>query len=363
MNEHVKTGTAVATMFAASMPLPPEIKREFSLSDFDWRVLVDQTFPTAKRPEPIAMALSYCRSRKLDIFKKPVHIVEMWSSALNKMVETVWPGISEIRTTATRTGEYAGIDPVEWGPMVETTFTGEVGKQGRERTIEKTVRYPEWARITCYRIVKGVRCAFTTEVYWEEAYAGIGKSGVPNDMWTKRRRGQLAKCVEAAVLRMAFPEEVGSMYAAEEMEGRVIEHATAEMRVAASAATAAPDPDGEIIDVEAEEIETEAQGGRGGAPDPDDVGDDDAVNHADDGGAPDPDAGDDEPESPRQAVLDKLADDLSEAKSVDDVQKIWRAANLDAKWGEGDADHKADLRIARGLMNQRDRELQKAAKK
>ena len=307
MNEHVQTGTAVSTMLAAGMPLPPELKREFGISDFDWRVLVDQIFPTANRPEPVAMALSYCRSRKLDIFKKPVHIVPMWSSALNKMVETVWPGISEIRTTAARTGEYAGLDPVEWGPMVDGKFTGQAGKKGKEYAVEKSVRYPEWARITCYRMVKGVRCPFTTEVYWEEAYASIGKSGVPNDMWGKRPRGQLAKCVEAAVLRMAFPEEVGSMYAAEEMEGRIIDHATPEMRMATAAAQSAPNPDdetGEIVDVESEEI---VETGRG-APDPDDDGG--HVDHVD--GAPDPDADSGgEPESPRQVVLDKLADDLA----------------------------------------------------
>jgi phage recombination protein Bet len=353
MNEHTAPSTALSTMVAASMPLPPEIKREFQITEFDWRVLVDQIFPTANRPEPVAMALSYCRSRKLDIFKKPVHIVPMYSSALKKTVETVWPGISEIRTTAARTGEYAGLDTVEWGDIIETTFTGQTGRPGNERKIEKTVRYPEWARITCYRIVKGARCAFTAEVYWEEAFAAMGKSGVPNEMWAKRPRGQLAKCVEAAVLRMTFPEEVGSMYAAEEMEGRVIDHVTTEMRVAAAAASSPPDPDGDIVDVEVEDI---VEGGRGGAPDPD--GD-----HADDDGAPDPDAGDGEPASPRQAILDKLSDDLGEAKAPDDVQKVWLHYGLDAIWGDGDADHKADLRIARGLMNQRDRELQKAAKK
>ena len=42
-------------------------------------------------------------------------------------------------------------------------------------------------------------------------------------MWEKRPIGQFDKCLEAA-LRKAFPEEVGSMYAAEEMEGRVIDH-------------------------------------------------------------------------------------------------------------------------------------------
>ena len=56
------------------------------------------------------MAVDYCKRRNLDPFKRPVHIVPMWSTVQKKMVETIWPGIAEIRTTAMRTGEYAGRD-------------------------------------------------------------------------------------------------------------------------------------------------------------------------------------------------------------------------------------------------------------
>jgi len=33
----------------------------------------------------------------------------MWSIVAGKMIETVWPGISELRTTAFRTGQFAGM--------------------------------------------------------------------------------------------------------------------------------------------------------------------------------------------------------------------------------------------------------------
>lgn len=217
------SGQAVAKIPQSRMPLAPAIAKEFDIAPTDWRVLVEQVFPTAKSPESVMLALAYCRKRNLDIFKKPIHIVPMWSSTLNRMVETVWPGIAEIRTTASRTGDYAGIDEVKFGPDVERHFEGDTG--GREsKHIEKTVRFPEWASVVVYRMVRGVRCPYHAKIFWEETYATIGKTNVPNDMWAKRSRGQLDKCVEAAALRKAFPEELGNTYAAEEMEGRVIDH-------------------------------------------------------------------------------------------------------------------------------------------
>lgn len=226
---------ALVTIQPSRMPIPSAIAKEFEVGPTEWRVLVDQIFPAAKSVEAVMMALSYCRKRNLDIFKKPVHIVPMWSSAKGQMVETVWPGIAEIRTTASRTGEYAGIDAVEFGPMLERSFTGQIGKRGQEETVTKKVRFPEWASVVVYRMIGGSKCAYHAKVFWEETFATVGKSEIPNDMWAKRPRGQLDKCVEAAALRKAFPEELGNTYAAEEMEGRTIDGVAVE-----HAAPAAP---------------------------------------------------------------------------------------------------------------------------
>lgn len=232
---------AVAQIQPSRLPIAPAIAKEFDIQPTEWRVLVDQIFPSAKSVESVMMALAYCRKRNLDIFKKPVHIVPMWSSAKRQMVETVWPGIAEIRTTASRTGQYAGIDAVEFGPVVDRSFTGQTGGNNSE-TITKKVRFPEWASVVVYRLVAGVRCAYHAKVYWEETYATMGKSDVPNEMWAKRPRGQLDKCVEAAALRKAFPEELGNIYAAEEMEGREINDGAAVESVASRQPPKPPAP-------------------------------------------------------------------------------------------------------------------------
>ncbi|MBL1263526.1 phage recombination protein Bet [Candidatus Methylomicrobium oryzae] len=207
-----------------NLPMPADAHQVYGLSEQSWKVLTEVTFPTAKTPEAIMMALDYCRARKLDIFKKPVHIVPMWSTALGRNVETVWPSIMEIQTTATRTGLWAGMDRPVWGPDVTHTFTGKF-KDDTETWQESTVTvtFPEWVAVTVYRLVGGRRCAFTEEVYWMEAYSTAGgkNSQLPTAMWIKRPKGQLGKCGKAASLRAAFPEECG--YAAEEMDGKSLD--------------------------------------------------------------------------------------------------------------------------------------------
>ena len=209
------------------LAMPVEAKQIYELSEQSWKVSTEVTFPTAKTPEAIMMALDYCRTPKLDIFKKPVHIVPMWNSALGRHVETVWPSIMEIQTTASRTGLWAGMDRPVWGPDKTQTFSGRYkddNEQWQETCVDVT--FPEWVAVTVYRLVNGQRCAFTEEVYWLEAYSTAGGrySQIPTAMWIKRPKGQLAKCAKAASLRTAFPEECG--YSAEEMEGKSMDDLT-----------------------------------------------------------------------------------------------------------------------------------------
>jgi phage recombination protein Bet len=209
----MQQGDQMPVVSAPRMPYHPAMENRFGIDRNVWRVLTETIWPGAKAPEAIFMAWEYCKARNLDPFKRQVHIVPVWSSEAKKMVETVWPGISELRTTATRTGAYAGMDAFVFGETVT------------EKLGEKEVTYPEWCRATAYKIVQGHRVAFVgPTVYWREAYATAGRStDAPNAMWSKRPSGQLQKCAEAAALRMAFPEELGGQQTAEEMAGRTID--------------------------------------------------------------------------------------------------------------------------------------------
>ena len=263
----------VESLAPMRLPISSALLDKLGVSEPQWRTLCDQLYPAARSVDSIALVLGYCQSRGLDPYKKPVHIVPVYSSALKRMVETVWPGIAEIRTTATRTGSYAGIDDAVFGREVEREFIQQIEDDRdprNNREVKHLVKYPEWCRLTCYRFVQGERVAFTASVRWLEAYATASRfTDLPNEMWRKRTYGQLEKCTEAAVLRRAFPEELGSTYAAEEMHGKVIEGELAPGTYAdpeasrprptpppsaASAARQAAPSTADIVDVESEDI-------------------------------------------------------------------------------------------------------------
>ena len=205
---------AVAKVSPPRLLYHPDIEERFGIDRASWRALTDAVFPSASTTDAVILALSYCKARKLDPFKKPVQIVPMWDAKRKMLVDTVWPGIGELRTTAFRTGQYAGRDAAIFGDTRTMVLA-----EGVE------VSYPEWCEVVVYRMLHGVRCAFHgPRVYWLETYATKGRdSNAPNAMWFKRPNGQLEKCAEAASLRAAFPEELGNEYAAEEMEGKVID--------------------------------------------------------------------------------------------------------------------------------------------
>ncbi len=212
--------TSLPAITAPRLPYHPAIEERFGIGITEWRALVDAVYPLAKETSSIIMALSYCKARRLDPFKKVVHIVPMWNGQLKRMVETVWPGIGELRTTAFRTGQFAGRDEAKYG---ETRNT-QVG--------EAKIEFPEWCQVTLYRTLNGERVPFPgPRVYWMEAYATAGKDDLsPNSMWRRRPFGQIEKCAEAAALRAAFPEEVGNEYTAEEMQGRSLDGGAVEMQ-------------------------------------------------------------------------------------------------------------------------------------
>jgi phage recombination protein Bet len=188
------------------------MQEKFGIDSTAWKSLVEAVFPNATTMNSVVLALSYCKARRLDPFKRCVHIVPIWNSEQRCMVDTIWPGIGELRTTAFRTGEYAGRGHTEFGVDITKEWDGKDGKT--------SVTFPEWAQVTVFRMIKGQRVEFCgPRVYWLETYANKSRAdSSPNSMWSDRPRGQIDKCAEAAALRAAFPEEIGGEFIPEEVQ-------------------------------------------------------------------------------------------------------------------------------------------------
>ena len=183
-----------------------------------WNALCESIFPGASH-QSVFMAVNYCAARNLDIMLKPVHIVPMLienaQTHKKEWRDVIMPGIGSYRITADRTGNYAGQDEPEFGSVAMLSGKDKFGKAFE-------VMYPEWCKVTVYKIVQNQLVAFTAKEYWLENYASQKGTTAPNSMWQKRPFAQLAKCAEAQVFRKGFPE-VGNEPSYEEMQGKFIE--------------------------------------------------------------------------------------------------------------------------------------------
>jgi phage recombination protein Bet len=187
--------------------LPEPVSRR-GITEAEWRTLCNSLFPGAN-PQSVLLVVDYCRSRKLDPMKKPCHIVPMrvkdsrtgeWGWR-----DVVMAGIYEYRTTAQRTGQYLGHSAPEYGAIVD----------------QFGVKAPEWCAMTFYRHSTFGRIEFPVRRHFAEV-VGL-KEGKANDRWARAPYQMLEKCVEAAGLREAFPDEFGGEAVAEESDRMTIE--------------------------------------------------------------------------------------------------------------------------------------------
>lgn len=189
-------------------------RSELALRDDELMTVLQSSLYPGAAPASIKMVIGYCRAAGLDPMQKPVHIVPMWDGKARQMRDVVMPGVNLYRIQASRSGQFAGMSEPEFGPDITATVGGQ------------TITYPEWCRVTVKRLLtSGIIAEFTAREFWVENYATKGgqeKSVAPNAMWTKRPRGQIAKCAAAQALRIAFPE-IASAPTADEMEGKQIQ--------------------------------------------------------------------------------------------------------------------------------------------
>jgi phage recombination protein Bet len=196
-------------------PLPEPVARR-GINESTWRTLKNSVFPGALS-DSILMAVDYCQARKLDVLKKPCHIVPMnvkdAKSGAYAYRDVILPGIYEYRTTAMRTGLYLGHSEPTYGESAEHMVV-----RDKDGNVTEGVLAPMSCTMVMYRwnVLAQQKVPFPVTVYFREA-VGLTKEGKINARWEKAPMQMLTKCTEAAGLREAFPEEIGGEPTMEEM--------------------------------------------------------------------------------------------------------------------------------------------------
>ena len=167
--------------------------------------------------QEFALFVAVAKSKGLDPLARQIHAVPYnskdrsgnWRTRL-----TIITGIDGYRLIAARSGQHAGTDDAEFGPLIEHSFV----KRGRDGAVEgkpKLAKVPEWSRVTVYKIVQGVRVPFSATARWLEYCPDDGNKWT---QWARMPYAMLAKCAEALALRKAFPADLSGLYVEDEVQ-------------------------------------------------------------------------------------------------------------------------------------------------
>lgn len=135
-----------------------------------------------------------CDKMKLDPVKKQIYWSKYKEHNTGKYKCSIIVGIDGYRAIAARTGLYMG----------NSHFTHTYDQNGNLKT----------SAVSIYKNMNGQKAEFNVEIFFSEYYPGEKKGF----MWRSKPHVMLDKCAEARALRMAFPEDLGGTYIAEELE-------------------------------------------------------------------------------------------------------------------------------------------------
>ncbi len=150
-----------------------------------------------------------CNRLGLDPFARHIHLVRRWDQNLGREVASHQVSIDGFRLIAERTRAYRGQTRPEW-----------CGYDGVWREVWLANEPPAAARVGVHR--EGFREPLYRVARYE-SYVQRSKNKHtgqwgPTRMWATMPDVMLAKCAEALALRAAFPNDLGGVYAAEEMD-------------------------------------------------------------------------------------------------------------------------------------------------
>jgi phage recombination protein Bet len=162
----------------------------------------------------LKLFLHVCQQTGLDPFARQIYgIMRNQYNPVTRNSEpklTIQTGIDGFRLVASRadrrTGEPSAYEGRE-GPLW-------CGRDGVWTDVWTADTHPYAAKVGVYK--RGFRQPLWATVHYSE-YVQTKRDGTPTEMWRDKPATMLSKCAEAAALRGAFPQDLSSVYAPEEM--------------------------------------------------------------------------------------------------------------------------------------------------
>lgn len=155
-------------------------------------------------PGDLAVFLNYAQRTGLDPFSRQIYMIGRWDSRSRSQKWTIQASIDGLRIVAQRSGDYAGQVGPQW-----------CGTDGQWRDVWLDTEPPAAARVGVLR--RGFDAPLYAVAVFRE-YAATTKDGGLTSMWRDKPSLMVAKCAEALALRKAFPNDLGGVYIAEEMD-------------------------------------------------------------------------------------------------------------------------------------------------
>lgn len=178
--------------------------------------------------QEVAMFLNLCRFQHLNPFLKEAYLIKFGNQPA-----TIVTGKEAITKRAMRNSKYAG---QQAGIVIFHSESGELEYRNGSLLMKDEQLVGGWAKV----YVKGYDVPIEAVVSFDE-YVGRKGDGSINGQWEKKPATMIRKVALVQALREAFPEDLGGMYASEEVGVEINEAAMAPIEMPAQGDTDEPE--------------------------------------------------------------------------------------------------------------------------
>ncbi len=154
--------------------------------------------------QEVMMFIGLCKYQHLNPFLREAYLIKFGNQPA-----TIVTGKEAITKRAMRNARYAG---QQAGVVIFHEESGELEYRNGSMAMKGERLVGGWAKV----YVKGYEVPIEAVVSYEE-YVGTKSDGTVNSQWAKKPATMIRKVALMQALREAFPEDLGSMYASEEM--------------------------------------------------------------------------------------------------------------------------------------------------